>query len=98
MNVIWTPEAEQDRADIWDYIAADNPDAASDMDSRFSETAAALARHPELGMAGSIAGTRELFPHPHYRLVYEISTDNTSIWILTLISTWQMWPPVYSAD
>ena len=28
MIVIWTPEAEQDRADIWDYIAADNPGAA----------------------------------------------------------------------
>ncbi|WP_347888801.1 type II toxin-antitoxin system RelE/ParE family toxin [Nitrosomonas europaea] len=28
MIVVWTPEAEQDRADIWDYIAADNPGAA----------------------------------------------------------------------
>lgn len=27
MIVVWTPEAEQDRADIWDYIAADNPRA-----------------------------------------------------------------------
>jgi len=24
VKVIWTPEAEQDRADIWDYIEADN--------------------------------------------------------------------------
>lgn len=29
MSVIWTPEAEQDRADVWDYIAADNPLAAA---------------------------------------------------------------------
>ncbi|QOJ09280.1 type II toxin-antitoxin system RelE/ParE family toxin [Nitrosomonas sp. H1_AOB3] len=28
MIVVWTPEAEQDWADIWDYIAADNPGAA----------------------------------------------------------------------
>ena len=28
MRVVWTPEAQQDRADVWDYIAADNPRAA----------------------------------------------------------------------
>ena len=32
MRVIWTPEASQDRDDIWNYIAADNPYAAADMD------------------------------------------------------------------
>jgi len=31
--VVWTPEAEQDRADIWDYIADDNPSAAVRMDA-----------------------------------------------------------------
>ncbi|MDP2025998.1 type II toxin-antitoxin system RelE/ParE family toxin [Sulfuriferula sp.] len=25
MRVIWTPEAQQDRADVWDFIAADDP-------------------------------------------------------------------------
>ena len=25
MKVIWTPEALQDRLDIWEYIAADSP-------------------------------------------------------------------------
>ena len=50
MKVIWTPEAEQDRLDIWDYIAEDNPPAAADMDELFSkaastcELAAALAQ------------------------------------------------------
>ena len=28
MNVIWTPEAEQDRLEVWDVIAADKPSAA----------------------------------------------------------------------
>jgi plasmid stabilization system protein ParE len=35
--VIWTPDAPQDRLDIWDYIAADNPQAAARMDERFSQ-------------------------------------------------------------
>jgi toxin ParE1/3/4 len=29
VKVVWTPEAEQDREAIWDYIAADNPAAAA---------------------------------------------------------------------
>ena len=48
MRVIWTPEAEQDRADVWDYIAADNPHAAARMDELFSEAGARLAEHPKL--------------------------------------------------
>jgi plasmid stabilization system protein ParE len=42
--VVWTPEAQQDRADVWDYIAADNPRAAARMDELFSDAAALLGR------------------------------------------------------
>jgi toxin ParE1/3/4 len=44
----WTPEAEQDRADIVEYIAADNPRAALRMDELFSSAAARLADHPRM--------------------------------------------------
>ncbi|MDR2710811.1 MAG: type II toxin-antitoxin system RelE/ParE family toxin [Burkholderiales bacterium] len=37
MKVIWTPEAQQDRVDVWDYIAADNPWAAVRADDLFYE-------------------------------------------------------------
>lgn len=70
--VVWAPEAEQDRADIWDYIAADNPSAAVRMDELFSDAAARLAAHPKMGKTGKIAGARELIPHESYRPVYEI--------------------------
>ena len=62
MSVIWTPEAEQDRADVWDYIAADNPQAAARMDELFSDAADRLAKHSKLGKPGKISGTRELIP------------------------------------
>jgi toxin ParE1/3/4 len=52
MRVVWTPEAQQDRADIWDYIAASNPRAAVQMDELFSEAAARLTEHPKLGRSG----------------------------------------------
>ncbi|WP_422615602.1 type II toxin-antitoxin system RelE/ParE family toxin [Photorhabdus hindustanensis] len=51
MKVIWTPEAKQDRSDVWDYIAADNPYAAVRMDEQFSDAASNLARHPMLAPA-----------------------------------------------
>ena len=92
MKIIWTPEAQQDRADVWDYIAADSPRAAARMDAIFSSAAARLAEHPLMGRTGKIAGTRELIPHASYCLVYEI--DGEMLWILALVHTSRQWPPV----
>jgi addiction module RelE/StbE family toxin len=92
MKVVWTPEAQQDRADIWDYIATDNPHAAIRMDELFSDAATRLATHPMIGQRGKVPGTRELIPHESYRLVYEITGD--TLWILTLVHTAREWPPV----
>lgn len=94
MKVIWTVEARQDRADVWDYIAAENPHAAARMDELFSDAAARLAKHPKLGRPGKIAGTRELIPHESYRLVYEIHAD--AVWVLALVHTARQWPPIRS--
>ena len=95
MKVIWTPEAQGDRAGIWDYIAADNPQAAARMDQLFSDAAARLANHPKLGRRGKIPGTRELIPHENYRLVYEI--EDEIVWVLALVQTARQWPPIRSA-
>ncbi len=92
MRVLWTPEAEQDRDDVRNYIVADNPRAASRMDQLFSDAASKLAEHPKLGRAGKIPGTRELIPHESYRLVYEI--DGETVWVLALVHTARQWPPV----
>lgn len=92
MSVSWTPDAQQDRADIWDYIAADNPRAAAKPDQIFSAAATRLSDHPQIGKAGKVPGTRELFPHENYRLVYEISGD--TVWVLTLVHTARQWPPL----
>ena len=92
MRVLWTPEAEQDRIDIWDYIVVDNPTAAVRTDELFCAAASRLVDHPKLGKAGKITGTRELVAHENYRLVYEIVID--TVWILTLVHTARQWPPV----
>ena len=92
MRVIWTPEAQQDRADIWDAIASDNLRAAARLDALFSDAAATLTEHAKLGKPGIITGTHELIPHESYRLVYEITQE--TVWILALIHTARQWPPV----
>lgn len=94
MIVIWTSEAERDRLDIWEYILADNPVAAVEMDMRFSDAASNLATQPEMGALGQIVGTRELYPHHHYRLVYETDEDEGVVWILALVSIFREWPPL----
>ncbi len=90
MRVIWTTQAQKDRLAIWEYIAANNPVAAGDMDMRFSEAASLLADNPEMGREGDVPGTRELFPHEHYRLVYEVYQE--TVWVLALVHTARLWP------
>ncbi len=90
--MLWTPEAELDRDDIWEIIAADNPLAAARMDQLFTEAAAKLADFPLLGHAGKILGTRELIPHESYRLVYETAIDENTVWVLALVHTARQWP------
>ena len=90
MRIIWTPAAAQDRADIWDYLQAANPRAAIEMDLRFSEAVHRLSDNPLIGRAGIIAGTRELIPHPSYRLVYQ--TERDAVWIMALVHTARTWP------
>lgn len=93
MKVRWTSQAEQDRADILTYIAADNVRAAIAMDELFGSAAARLANSPLLGKPGQIAGTRELIAHENYRLIYEVAAADDTVWVLTLIHTARQWPP-----
>lgn len=91
MKVIWSPEAEQDRSDIMEYIAEDNPVAAVRMDELFASAAAKLSDFPYLGHAGKVPGTRELIPHESYRLVYEVYGE--TVRVLAVAHTSRQWPP-----
>ena len=91
MKIIWTEEAEQDRSNILDYIAMNNPSAAAQMNILFGESASRLIDYPMMGKSGKIPGTRELLSHRSYRLVYQIEDD--IVWILTLTHTARQWPP-----
>ncbi len=91
MKLHWTPEAEQDREDVLDYIAVDNPGAAANMDILIKRAAERASAFPLVARKGVIPGTRELIPHENYRLIYQIIED--TVWILALVHTSRQWPP-----
>jgi len=93
MQVIWTSRAERHLADICDYIAMDAPNVAERMDAVFRKAASGLADFPLMGKTGQIPGTRELFPHHHYRLVYRVDPETGTVWILALLHGARHWPP-----
>jgi addiction module RelE/StbE family toxin len=92
VRVRWTTEALEDRLQIWDYIAAEDPQAVVRLDQRIADTVSLLREHPEMGRPGMIAGTRELIPHENYRVVYEIARD--VVWILAVVHAARNWPSV----
>ena len=90
MSILWAPEAELDRLHIWTHVAAENPAAARQLDRLFAKAAASLADFSQRGKPGRIPGTRELFPHENYRLVYEVHGE--TVWILALVHAARQWP------
>ena len=92
MKLFWTPEAIQDRDDIYDHIEADNPAAALALDNLFSKKADRLVDHPGQGRPGRIVGTRELVAHRNYILVYDLAED--LVRVLRVLHAARQWPPV----
>lgn len=90
MELFWTPEAIQDRDQIYDYIEADNPAAVLALDEIFSKRASRLVDYPGLGRLGRITGTHELVVHRNYILVYDL-TDN-QIRVLRVLHASLQWP------
>ena len=91
MELFWTPEAIQDRDEIYDYIEADNPTAALALDELFAEKTGRLVDHPALGRLGRVAGTRELVAHQNYILVYDTRGD--LLRVLRILHAARQWPP-----
>lgn len=85
MRIVWSRQALSDRDTIWEFVASDDLFTAQRIDTEFASTVDELAEYPELGRPGLVPGTRELFPVPNYRIVYELNDDE--IWILAIVHT-----------
>ena len=76
-EISWTHESEIWLKDIYDYIAADNPDAAARTVLAIFETAQLLRNHPRLGHRYEPDESREvrILLYEHYRITYLIKLD-----------------------
>ncbi len=80
-RVVWTDEAQYWLRDIFDYIAADNPQAAAATVEGILERAQALKDFPEMGVRyrAAVRHVRVLH-YGHYRIAYLLRDhDNVDI-------------------
>ena len=91
MRLEWSIFAQTDRDAIFDYIEEDSPQAAITVDDRIRVQVGRLARYPESGRPGRVAGTRELvIRRTPYVAAYRIAGD--TVRILRVLHGAQPWP------
>ena len=80
MTVFWSREAERDLDRIFDYVLADDPDAAERLCDRIEARVLDLKSFPRLGRRGLRPGMRELVvPGTPYVVIYRTHTGRVDI-------------------
>ncbi len=91
MRIVWTRLAVDDREQIFDFIGANNVEAALTIDDRILEAIENLSRFPEMGRPGRVPTTRELvIVNTPYIAAYQLT--ESSILILRILHGAQLWP------
>ena len=91
MKVRWTVPAASQLREIFDYISADNPTAATRMVRRIRNSVHQTAKMPNAGRIGRVSGTREaVVPGTTYLVAYKILED--AIHVLAILHGAQEWP------
>ena len=80
MQIIWLKTALKNLDDIAEYIALENPQAASQMAAAIEAQVNLLTTQPALGRPGRVLGTRELvISNTHYLVPYRIKNNMVEI-------------------
>ena len=91
MKIAWTRLAIEDLNHAYDYIAVERPSAARHTAQQIEKAIQSLSRHPEIGRAGRVEGTRELIvPGTPFIVPYRIKGNR--IEILAVIHGARRWP------
>lgn len=92
MRLLWTKLAESDLDEIATYIGQDNPAAAARVVLELIERVESLlGKHPAIGTAGRVLGTRELvIGGLPYIVPYRVREKD--IEILRVFHTSRRWP------
>ena len=87
----WLRRALLDLEGAYSYVATDNPAAAQRLVDQIEEGVRQLSRHPRMGRAGRVPGTRELvIAGTPFLVVYRLEADRTVI--LTVLHGARRWP------
>jgi len=91
VKIIWTRLALEDINYAYEYIAANNPDAALDTIERIENAINRLLQYPEIGRLGQVMGTRELVvTGTPFIVPYRVRGDRLEI--LAVIHGARRWP------
>lgn len=79
-ELLWTPAADQDLLEIYEYIALENPDAADRIVDRVKAAAELLSHHPRLCQRRpEVRPSLRIMTDWPYLLLYEtVPEDDTS--------------------
>ena len=92
MNLVWSPQAIDDLADLHAYVASNNPTAARDVVLRILDAVElTLLESPKVGRAGRVPATREfVVPRTPYIVPYRLR--GATIEILRVYHGRRRWP------
>ena len=80
VRVRWLRTANRNLDAAIEYIARDDPDAASTVHAHIRARVAELAKHPEIGRPGRVFGTRELVIEKYpYLVPYRIRDKEVQV-------------------
>lgn len=77
-TIRWSAGALKQLGEIYDYIAADNPDAAGRVVDGINEKVEILLDHPRIGWRHEKIKDREIriILYGHYRIAYQVEATN----------------------
>ena len=91
MTIVWSPRAIHHLARLRSHIARENPQAARRVAETLVHAVERLAKMPNLGRPGRIAGTRELVvPGTPYIIPYRPRGDRLEV--IAVFHARQQWP------
>lgn len=91
MRVRYTPAALAHLAEIGDYIAKDNRDAAKRVIQAIQNAVELLRDNPDLGRRGHLEATREIvIPRLPYYAAYRVTAS--AVEVFAVIHTSRSWP------
>jgi toxin ParE1/3/4 len=89
--IVWSPRAVDHLAHLRAYLERDNPKAANRIATVLLEAVERLAKLPNLGRPGRVAGTRELVvPGTPYVIPYRLRADRLEV--IAVFHGRQKWP------